>query len=137
MLTASFDQKTAMLNVAVEYYSPAVAQEWVTILVAEINDAFRTRDMAESKKNIGYLEQKIAETSIAGMQTVFYGMIETQMKTLMLAEVDEQYLVKRVVEPKVAELKSSPNRKIILILAVLAGCLISMSGVFVSKFLKA
>lgn len=136
MLTASFDKKTTMLNVAVEYYSPVLAQQWVTILVSELNETFRLRDVSESNKNVAYLEQKISETGVAAMHSVFYKMIEAQMKTLMLAEVDEQYLVRRVVEPKVAELKSSPNRKIILILAVAAGFLISTSGVFVVNFLK-
>jgi len=134
MIVVSFDKKTAMLNVAVEYYSPVVAQEWVKILVNEINAAFRLRDMAESKKNIDYLEQKISETGIAEMQAVFYGMIEAQMKTLMLAEVDEQYLVESVVEPKVAELRSSPNRKIILVLAVLLGAFIACLFIFAKAF---
>lgn len=136
MLMVSFDRKTAMFNVSVEHYSPKVAQKWVSILVGEINEAFRARDVAESKKNIAYLEQKVAETSIAEMQAVLYGMIEAQMKTLMLAEVDPQYLIRKVVEPKVSELKSSPNRKIILILAVLLGAFISSAFVLMNVFFR-
>lgn len=136
MLTASYDKKVGMLNISVEYYSPAVAQQWVGLVVDEINQAFRTRDMAESKKNIDYLERKISETSIAEMQAVFYGMIETQMKTLMLAEVDEQYLVKRVVEPKVAEIKSKPKRILVLAFACITGGMLSMVLVFIRYFFK-
>jgi uncharacterized protein involved in exopolysaccharide biosynthesis len=136
MLTASFDAKTSMLTVGVEYYSPVVAKEWVTLLVAEINDAFRARDMAESKKNIDYLEQKIAQTSIAEMQAVFYGMIETQMKTLMLAEVDQEYLVRNIVSSKVPERKSKPARAIICILFLIIGGGLSCGFVLIRGLVK-
>jgi uncharacterized protein involved in exopolysaccharide biosynthesis len=136
LLSVSFDKKTGMLDVAVEFYSPIIAEKWVRILVAELNEAFRLRDMAESKKNILYLEKKISETSIAGMQAVFYGMVESQIKTLMLAEVDEQYLIKQVVEPKVPELKSSPDRKIIVALSILMGGFLSCVVVFIVSFLR-
>lgn len=125
MLYVSFDRKTAMLHVAVEHYSPHVARDWVVLLVEQINEAFRARDVMEAKKNISYLDKKIAETSVAGMHTVIYGMIEAQMKTLMLAEVDKEYLIKSVVEPKVPELRSSPNRRIIIALSAVGGALLS------------
>ncbi|MDZ7925024.1 MAG: hypothetical protein U5M23_13445 [Marinagarivorans sp.] len=121
MITASFDDKTSMLNVSVEYYSPEIAKEWVDLLVLKINDAFRVRDVTEAQKNIAYLEDKIQQTSIAEMQKVFYGMVESQMKTLMLAEVDDEYLIKQVVTPQAAERKSKPKRSLIVIIAVLLG----------------
>ena len=91
--------------------------------------------MAESRKNIDYLEGKISETSIAEMQTVFYNMIESQMKTLMLAEVDDQYLFKQVVEPKVAERKSKPKRALICILFVVLGGFASVFFILAKSFL--
>ena len=135
MLAASYDNKVSMLNMSVEHYSPMVAQEWIGLIVDEINQEFRSRDMAESRKNIDYLEGKISETSIAEMQTVFYNMIESQMKTLMLAEVDDQYLFKQVVEPKVAERKSKPKRALICILFVVLGGFASVFFILAKSFL--
>lgn len=127
MIGVNYDAKTSMLHVSVEHYSPDVAREWVVLLIEQINEAFRARDVLEAKKNIIYLEKKIAETSIAEMQAVLYGMIESQMKTLMLAEVDDEYLVKSIVEPKVSEFRSSPNRKVIILLSAVAGVFLSGS----------
>jgi len=135
MLTVSYEQKASVLNISVEHYSPVVAHEWVGLFIHEINEAFRSRDMAESKKNIDYLEQKISQTSITEMLAVFYSMIESQMKTLMLAEVDDQYLLKQVVEPKVAERKSKPKRFLICVLFIILGGLVSVFFVFVKSFL--
>ena len=136
MVTVKFDKKTAMLNVAFEYYSPVIARDWVVIIIEEINEAFRSRDMAESVKNVEYLKGKIQETSITEMQAVFYSMIETQMKTLMLAEVDEEYLVKKIVEPKIAEIKSQPKRAILVVLFCFFGLSIGVFCVFIRFFAK-
>lgn len=121
MLSTSFDSSTNLLNITVEHYSPVVAKQWVDLIVAELNSAFRVRDMNEAKKNIEYLEKKILETSISEMQSVFYGMIETQMKTLMLAEVESQYLIREIVKPKVAEARSKPKRTLLCVLFSILG----------------
>ncbi|WP_054113708.1 Wzz/FepE/Etk N-terminal domain-containing protein [Marinagarivorans algicola] len=134
MLSVGFDSQTNMLNVTIEYYSPTIAKDWVALIVAELNDAFRVRDMSESKKNIEYLEKKISETSVTEMQAVFYGMIEAQMKTLMLAEVEEQYLIKQVIQPKIPEVKSQPKRALICVLFVILGGFVALSFVLVRGF---
>jgi LPS O-antigen subunit length determinant protein (WzzB/FepE family) len=60
-----------------------------------------------------YLERKIAETPVAEMQNVFFGMVETQTKVLMLTERSEDYLFKVLVRPMIPEEKSSPKRSVI------------------------
>ena len=47
----------------------------------------RKRDIQSATRSISYLEGKIGETGIAGMQAVFYGMIESQTKNLMLVQI--------------------------------------------------
>lgn len=136
MLTVSNDVKTGLIKIGIEHYSPIEAAKWTNLLVNELNKYFQNRDMREAKKNIDYLELKIKETRIAEMQTVFYGMIEEQTKTLMLAEVGEEYLIKTVVAPKVAEMKSKPKRSLIVILGTMVGGMLSVLGVLIFQFLK-
>lgn len=134
MLNVKFDSKNSMIRVSVEYYSPELAKEWVDLIVSNINETFRNRDMGEAKDNIDYLKNKINETSIAGMQSVFYNMVETQTQTLMLAEVNKSYLIKAIVEPKPAELKSSPKRLLIVFLSIVIGGFLSSIMVFSRYF---
>jgi len=124
-IECSIDSKTGMVSIAVTHYSPEIAADWVKLFVAAINTHFQARDISEAKSNIDYLQSKISETGIAQMQAVFYGMIETQLKTLMLAEVSDEYLLKEVVAPKVAEIKSKPKRSLICALFVILGAGIS------------
>jgi len=121
ILEANYDNKAGMITITVEYYSPVLAKEWVNMIVSAVNEHFQLRDMTKAKKSIAYLQEKINETGIAQMQSVFYGMIEAQTKTLMLAEVDQRYLLVDVVKPKSADFRSSPKRALILILFIFVG----------------
>jgi uncharacterized protein involved in exopolysaccharide biosynthesis len=136
MIGVSFDAKTSMLKISVDYYSPKIAKEWVDLLVVHLNEAFRARDIADAKKNMDYLERKIQETSIAEMQAVLYGMIETQMKTLMLAEVDNEYLIKQVIPAYQPEIKVAPKRVLIVLFSVIFAGLISVFFALVFGLLK-
>ncbi len=136
MLTISTDHNTGMLTISIEHFSPQLAFEWVGLLIQELNSFYQRQDMAEAQRNIDYLEAKIAETSVADMQSVFYGMIEGQIQTLMLAEVSEQYLVKTVVPAKIPELKSKPSRATICVIGAVFGGMLSLLFVLISHFVR-
>lgn len=130
MISVSQDDKTGLVRISVEHYVPSIASSWVETLVKEINRHFQERDVAEAARNIEYLRAKINETSIAEMQSVFYRMVESQMKTLMLAEVSDEYLLKTVIKPVVPEIKSKPKRALICVLGVILGGMLSIIFIF-------
>lgn len=136
MIEVNRDAKNGMVSISVEYFSPVVARQWVEVLANEINTHFKERDKKEAQKNIEYLQDKVEETSLAEMHAVFYGMIEAQLKTLMLAEVGEEYLLKEVVAAKAAELKSKPKRAVLVFLAIIAGGFLSVLFVFILYVVK-
>src|SRR5690606_42124050 len=121
---------------SVEHSVPSVAHLWTEILVREVNRHFQERDVAEATRNIEYLRAKIAETSIAEMQLVFYRMVESQMKTLMLAEVSDEYLLKTVIKPVVPEIKSTPKRALICVLGIIFGGVFSVGFVFMRHIFR-
>lgn len=136
MLTVSKDKNTGMLEIGVEHYSPQIAFEWTVQLKQELNDYYQTQDMVEAEKNIEYLRNKIVETNVADMRAVFYSMIENQTRTLMLAKVSEQYLVKTVVPAKIAEVKSTPERALICVWGMFLGGVFSILFVLIRYFTK-
>jgi uncharacterized protein involved in exopolysaccharide biosynthesis len=120
-LAVSIDVKTGFMALSVEHYSPKIAKELVEILTKQLNKHFQQNDITDASNNIDFLERKIAETKITEMREVFFSMVESQTKTLMLAEASDEYLLKTVVPPMVAEEKSAPNRTLLVILgAVIA-----------------
>ena len=136
MISITRDDKTGLIRISIEHYAPDVAHLWVEALVMEVNQHFQKRDVAEAARNIEYLRAKINETSIAEMQLVFYRMVESQMKTLMLAEVSNEYLLKTVIEPVTPEIKSKPKRSLICILGVALGVVFSIAIVIALHFRK-
>ncbi|HTG56516.1 MAG TPA: hypothetical protein VL943_09625, partial [Niabella sp.] len=136
MLGVNHDVETGFIRVNVEHYVPKLAYDWVGLLTQELNRHFQSRDISDATRNIEYLRGKINETGIAEMQSVFYRMIESQMKTLMLAEVSGEYLVKSVVAASLPEIKSKPNRVLICLLGVVLGGMLSVILIFVFHFFR-
>jgi len=120
------DKTTGMIRLSVEHYSPYLAKDWAEKLVLAINNEMRSRELAEAERSIAYLNQQIAQTNIADVRTMLFSLIEEQTKTVMLANVRDEYVLKTIDPAVVAEKKSKPNRVLIIILAaMLSGMLIS------------
>lgn len=136
MILVSQDSKTGLIWLSVEHYVPRLAYEWTGLLTEELNRHFQARDVKAATRNIEYLREKINETSIAEMQSVFYRMIESQMKTLMLAEVSGEYLLRSVVQAKLPEKKSKPRRAVICVIGVMLGGFIGVFLVLMLDYKK-
>ena len=92
--------------------------------MADLNTYMKNRDQKDATRNISYLKQQLDKTAVADMQTVFYQLIEQQTKTLMLSEVNPEYVFKTLDPAVVAEEKTKPKRALIVVLgAVLGGML--------------
>lgn len=135
ILSVVQDKKTGFVTVAVEHYSPLIAKQWVDWLIDDLNSSIMRQDVAEAEQAIEYLNKQIENTSIADLQSVFFNLIEEQTKTVMLAKVSDEYLLKTL-DPAVApEKKSRPKRFIIVILFALLAFLLATTIVFVSTSL--
>ncbi len=120
------DRQTGFVTVSVEHYSPVVAKQWVDWLVEDINSTIMQQDVEEAEQAIEYLKKQIQATSLAGMQSVFFRLIEEQTKTVMLAKVSDEYLLKTL-DPAVApEKKAKPFRALIVILSTMLGGIIAI-----------
>jgi len=133
-ISVSQDKTSGLISLSVEYYSPEIAKLWTDKLVKAINMHIQKQDREEATKSIAYLNDKIKETNIADMQSVFYQLIEEQTKTLMLAEVSEEYVFKTLSPAKVAEEKAKPKRALIAILGFMLGGMLAVIIVLIRYF---
>ncbi|MFQ1592421.1 Wzz/FepE/Etk N-terminal domain-containing protein [Aeromonas veronii] len=127
----SKDAKSGLVTVAVEYYSPESAKQWVDWLVADLNEAMKLRDQTDAIRNISYLKAQLEKTLVADMQKVFYQLIEDQTKTLMLTEVNQEYVFKTLDPAVIAEEKAKPKRALIAVLGTLLGGMLGVMIVLV------
>jgi hypothetical protein len=135
-LSVSESKDTGMLTISIKSLSPAAARDWVSLLVADINEHMRKEDIGTSEARIVYLEGKLEDTSITGMQQVFFQLIESETRTVMLANAQPEYVFKTV-DPAVApQEKSEPKRALIVVLAVMLGGMVGVFFVFVRAFMR-
>ncbi|MDA9285266.1 hypothetical protein N9P94_00275 [Pseudomonadales bacterium] len=68
LMTVSKDKITGFVTVSIRHISPSIAQQWVTWLIEDINDAMRSQDVTEAERSIAYFKEQVAATSIADLQ---------------------------------------------------------------------
>ncbi|WP_421860186.1 Wzz/FepE/Etk N-terminal domain-containing protein [Marinobacter salarius] len=135
-LSVSENKDNGMVTVSVKSLSPVAAQQWTEWLVRDINEHMRAQDIEDAEASINYLESKLDETNIAGMQQVFYQLIESETRTVMLANAQREYVFKTVDPAVVPQEKSEPKRALVVVLAVLLGGMLGVFSVFFRALLS-
>ncbi|MCS0448935.1 Wzz/FepE/Etk N-terminal domain-containing protein [Vibrio diabolicus] len=136
VMSVSQDKESGLYTISVKHYSPYVAQQWVNWLIEDINKVMRERTIAETSQNLAYLNTQLQKTAVADMQSTFYKLIEEQTKSLMLAEVQEEFVFKVVDPAVVPELKFGPKRAVICALITIFGFIFSIAIVVLSQILR-
>ena len=132
VLRVAKNKDNGLYIVSVKFYSPYLAKQWVDWLIDDINKVMRERTIAETTQNLTYLNAQLERTAVADMQSTFYKLIEEQTKSLMLAEVQEEFIFKVVDPAVVPELKDGPKRAIICVLGTLLGGMLGGTIVLVT-----
>lgn len=131
VLSIEQDKESGLYTVSVMHYSPYIAKQWVTWLVQDINKVMRERAISETTQNLSYLNAQLQKTAVTDMKATFYKLIEEQTKSLMLAEVQEEFVFKIVDPAIVPEVKDKPKRALICILGTMLGGIISFIVVLI------
>lgn len=132
-ITVNQDKKTGMTVVQISSMSPDFAKDWLDKLIFSLNDKMKSRDIQEAQNSIDYLNQQLNKTELTELKQIFYQLIEQQTKTIMLANVRREYVFQIVDPPVVPEIKSSPKRALICLLAVVLGVMV---GVILVLFMR-
>ena len=90
------NKDNSMITISIEYYSPYLAQKWVKLFIDAINDEMKARDLVEAKSSVVYLNKQLELTKVADFKNILYQLIEEQMKTIMFANVRQQYVLKTI-----------------------------------------
>jgi len=134
LVTVSQDKISSMVNIDVEFYSPAIAKQWLTWLVQDINEYMREQDQIEAKASIAFLTNQLSNIKVATMEVVFYQLIEEQTKNMMLTMVKKEYVLKTIDPAQVPDTKAAPKRALIVTLGTLLGGIISVLIVLIRYF---
>ncbi|MDP4536903.1 Wzz/FepE/Etk N-terminal domain-containing protein [Alkalimonas collagenimarina] len=141
LLQVRQSKDNGMVTVSIEHYSPHIAQQWVQLLITELNAFMKQRDMEEARRSMTYLEQQLQKTQVEEIRRALFQLIEEQTKTLMLTQVSDEYVFKIIDPPIASEKKAKPSRALICIIGTLFGgflaCLVVLIRFLVRPTVKA
>ena len=125
-----------MFNLSFQSLSPAFAQKVVQNVVPALNKHMRDQDLATAERSIAYLEEKIEETSLTGMRQVFFQLIESETRKIMLANANPEYVFETIDPAVKPRSPSLPNRQLIAMVATLSGTLFGVLLVIALSFFR-
>jgi uncharacterized protein involved in exopolysaccharide biosynthesis len=115
------DKKTGLLKLSVEWKSAELSAKWADYIVKRTNQHLRAKAIERADQNISFLRKQLNETSIVEVRQALYRLIESELKTVMLAQSSEEYAF-RIIDPAVVpEEKIWPKRLLLIILGGLSG----------------
>jgi LPS O-antigen subunit length determinant protein (WzzB/FepE family) len=106
-------------------------------MVAALNGHLQQRAIAEAERNRRFLEAQIAATNVVEIREVLYRLLETQIRTIVLAQGRPEYAFKVVGPALVPEKKAKPLRSVICIAITLLGGLLATTFVLVRHAYRA
>lgn len=136
IVSTNSDPESGTITLSVEHISPLVAQQWVDWLIEDINLEVKQRDVTEAVKSTEFLTEQLDKTRISDIRSVLYKLVEEQTKTIMFANVRDEYAFKTIDPAVIPEEKFKPRRAIICIAGTLLGFILSFFFLVIRFFLK-
>lgn len=136
ILTIDEDKKTGLVTVQIQWTNPVEAANWANGVSQQINAEMRSRALDEAQRNLRYLQEQLGRTETVSLQQGLAHLIETEMQKAMIARGTEQHAFRIIDEARPPLRRSSPKRRLIVVIALLASLGISSLGVILVEQIK-
>jgi LPS O-antigen subunit length determinant protein (WzzB/FepE family) len=134
--TVSDDKKTGLVTLGVRWKDPETAADWANLMVQRLNTRLRAQALAESQRNVDYLQREMAASTVVSLQQSMGRVLEGEMQKLMLARGNEQFAFKVIDPATPPKLRDAPKRALVAIVATLAGGFLGLLAVFLRKAIR-
>ena len=134
--TISDDKKTGLVTLGIRWKDPETAANWANALVKRLNERLRVEALAESQRNVDFLQKEMAATSVVSLQQSMGRVLEGEMQKLMLARGNEQFAFKVIDPATPPKQRDAPKRALVAIVATLAGGFLGLLAVFLRKAIR-
>ena len=129
------DIDTGFLAISVSHQSPYFAKYFLELIINELNNIERYRDISEAQRSKAYLSEQLGIYKVADIRNSINALIQSQLETEMLANVRVDYLLRPLDSAYVPEKKSAPVRSMICISITFIGFLLSVLVVLMRYYL--
>ena len=136
VLSLNEDKVSGLITISIDHQSPIFAKDFLELIIYEINDIMRNRDIVESTESLEFLTSQLSKTPQSDIKFSINQLIETQLKKQMLTKVRKYYILNPIDAPFIPEEKSEPKRSEIVILFTILGLIFSIIIVMYRNFNK-
>lgn len=98
--TIKTNTRSGVVVLTIKWHNPTLAAEWANGLVNLTNNYLRNQKIKETRRELAYLRRQISKTNVVAVRNAIYGLMETEIKTLMIATGRKQFAF-RVVDPAI------------------------------------
>ena len=135
ILSTSLDKKTNLLTLTITWKNREQAVYWANELVRRANETLRQKTITETQSSLDFLQKELEKTSIVEVQNTIYRVMETQVKSMMMANTQEQFAFK-VIDPAIVvdeDAFVNPKRPLMMALGLVGGLFLGIVIVFLRK----
>ena len=125
--------ESGFIEISVEHRSPIFSEQLLQLIIKELNNITRLKDISESNASLEYLYEELKETKQIEIRQSINELIKPKLEMLMLADIDEFYSIEPIDGPFTPEERSSPNRMLICILITFFGFISISTYVLISN----
>jgi uncharacterized protein involved in exopolysaccharide biosynthesis len=103
------DKQTGLVTMRITWSNPIAAAKWANGLVSLTNQYLRDKAINESERNIAYLNEQAAKTSVVEVRTAIYSILKEEVNKQMIAKGRDEYALKVIDPARAPEISSSPT----------------------------
>lgn len=124
LISINIDKETDIITFNIEWRNPILASKWANRLLERLNESMRARTILQSQERVIYLQKEIDSTKIANVKNILFNMMENELKTSMLANVQKDYSFTIIDSAYPSARPFRPRKVVILVLCLLGGILL-------------
>ncbi|MGB0833776.1 MAG: Wzz/FepE/Etk N-terminal domain-containing protein [Psychrobium sp.] len=136
-LGTSQNKTSSMITISMKSYSPHIAKEWVELLIKDINEEMKLRDLKEAQDSLHFLDEQLEQVTISEYKDVIYQLVEEQTKKMMFANIRKQYILQTIDPPLIPLMPDGPPRILIILASLLIGIVFAVLYVLIKIQLTA
>ena len=134
VIDVEYDRSTGFMWIRVTHMSPIFAKEFLDIIIEEVNEKIRLRDLARTNEHLDFLTKEIKSTGYMEIKFAMNSILEGQLIEKMQSMISKEYTLTKVYSPFIPQEKVSPKRTRIVVLFTLFGAFLSVVFVSVKQF---
>lgn len=132
MLVITPQPQDRVIHVSIIHPEPDRAAYLVDMFIAHTNNLLAQRAQSDSARNIDFLKELLAQEPIVEIQRALSALLETEIKTLMLASGRHEFAFKVLDAAMAPNQPIHPRTIIILLLAIAGGIIFGIMLVLIS-----